>query len=350
MSYLVVMPLRVAGEAAKYPRRFEELGVDFVGRECSTDEEVIALARDADAVITSGSQRPMPRRVIEKLSRCRIIAVVQIGYDSIDTAAAAERGMLVTNVPGYCIEEVSDHAMALVLACTRRVVSANSAVRSGYWQFGPRSSMITEVIGPGIDRLRGRTLGLFGFGAIARAVVPKAKGFGMRIIACDPYVGSSVAADMGVELVDWATLLQESDFVSIHAALTAETRHVFNREAFGRTKPSSCLVNTARGGFVDEQALYEALTTGKLAMAALDVFDSEPPEPGNPLLSLDNVISTGHCAFSSPQALEVKWRWPVEEVERVLRNEWPIAIVNPQAKERFVSRWGQMVEAAAPQP
>jgi len=349
MSYLVVMPLPVAGEAAKYPRMFEELGVGFVGRECSTDEELITLARDADAVITSGSQRPMPRRVIEELSRCRIIAVVQIGYDSIDTAAAAERGMLVTNVPGYCVEEVSDHAMALILACTRRVVGANSAVKSGYWQFGPRSSIITEVIRPGIDRLRGRTLGLFGFGAIARAVVPKAKGFGMRIIACDPYVDSCVGADMGVEMVDWVTLLQQSDFVSIHAALTAETRYAFNREAFGRMKASACLVNTARGGFVDEQALHQALTTGELAVAALDVFDTEPPEPGNPLLSLDNVISTGHCAYCSPQALEVKWRWPVDEVARVLRNEWPIAIVNPQAKERFVSRWGQMVEAAAPQ-
>jgi len=341
MGLLVVLPMAVINEAAKYPPRFAAMGVDFVGRVCPTEEDVIELARDADAIIVEGSQRPIPRSVIEKLSKCRIIAGTQIGYDSIDTVAAADRGILVTNVPGYCVEEVTDHAMALLLACSRRIVVLNRVAKNGEWGFGPNSSGIKEGIRPGVGRLRGRTLGLFGFGAIGRTIVPKAKGFAMRVIAHDPYVDASVAAGLGVELVDWQTLLQQSDFISIHAAFSEETRHVFNGEAYRAMKPSACLINTARGGFIDEDALFEALSSGTLAMAALDVLTSEPPV-GNPLLTLDNVICTAHNAFYSPESLEEQWRRPAEEVTRVLHGQWPTAIVNPQAKETFVKRWGPM--------
>ena len=345
MSYLVVLPMPVVQEAAKYPQRFADMGIDFAGRLCPTEEDVIELARDADAMIVEGSQRPITRKIIENLARCRIIAGTQIGYDSIDTAAAAERGILVTNVPGYCVEEVSDHTMALVLACSRRVVDLNRSVKQGVWGFGPNSSEIKESIRPGIGRLRGRTLGLFGFGAIGRTLVPKAKGFGLRIIACDPFVDAAAAAGLGVELVDWQTLLTQSDFLSIHAAVSPETLHVLNADAFRSMKPTACLINTARGGFIDEQALYGALTSGVLAMAAIDVLTTEPPAE-NPLLSLDNVICTGHNAYFSPESLEEQWRRPADEVCRVLRGEWPTAIVNPQAKERFVQRWGPMKDAS----
>ena len=341
MSVLVVLPLAVVGEAAKYPQRFAAMGMDFAGRPCPTEEDVIELSRDADAMIVEGSQRPITRNIVESLSRCRIIAGTQIGYDSIDTNAAAERGILVTNVPGYCVEEVSDHAMALMLACSRRVVDLNRAAREGGWGYGPNSAEIKDVIRPGVGRLRGRTLGLFGFGAIGRTLAPKAKGFGMRVVASDPFADASVAAGLGVELVDWDTLLRESDFISIHAAFSPQTNHVFNREAFRAMKPTACLINTARGGFIDEEALHEALVSGELAMAALDVLTTEPPVK-NPLLTLDNVICTGHVAFFSPESLEEQWRRPAEEVGRVLRGEWPTAIVNPQAKERFVERWGPM--------
>jgi len=341
MGFLVVLPLAVVGEAAKYPQRFASLGWEFAGRPCPTEDDAIELARDADAMIVEGSQRPITRKVIENLNRCRIIAGTQIGYDSIDTVAAAERGILVTNVPGYCIEEVSDHAMALLLACSRRVVALNRVAKSGGWGFGPNSSEIKEAIRPGIGLLHGKTLGLFGFGAIGRALVPRARGFGLRVIACDPYADAAVASSLGVELVDRPTLLKESDFISIHAAYTPETKHVFNREAFAAMKPSACLINTARGGFIDETALHDALVAGRPAMAALDVLTTEPPER-NPLLSLDNVICTGHLAFFSPESLETQWRRPCEEVARVLHGEWPVALVNPQAKQRFVERWGEM--------
>jgi len=346
MGFLVVLPLAVAGEAAKYPQRFASLGWAFAGRPCPTEDDVIELARDADAIVVEGSQRPITRKVIESLNRCRIIAGTQIGYDSIDTVAAAERGILVTNVPGYCVEEVSDHAMALLLACSRRVVALNRAAKSGGWGFGPNSTEIKGVIRPGIGLRRGKTLAVFGFGAIGRSIVPKAKGFGLRVIACDPYSDAAAASSSGVELVDRPALLQQSDFISIHAAYTPETRHVFNREAFAMMKPSACLINTARGGFIDEQALRDALVAGRPAMAARDVRTAEPPD-ANPLLSLDNVICTGHLAFFSPESLETQWRRPCEEVARVLHGEWPIALVNPEAKLRFVERWGELRQAAA---
>ncbi len=346
MRSLVVLPMAVAHEAAKYPQRFAEMGVDFEGRPCPTEDDVIELACAADAMIVEGSQRPITRRIIERLERCRIISGTQIGYDSIDTAAAAERGILVTNVPGYCIEEVTDHTMALLLACSRRVVALNGAAKRGGWGFGPGSAEIKEEIRPGIGRLRERTLGLFGFGAIARALVPKARGFGLRIIACDPHVDRVTAAELGVELVDWPTLLAESDFLSIHAAYSPETRHLFDDDAFTSMRNTACLINTARGGFVDEEALRAALLKGELAMAALDVLNAEPPE-GNPLLSLHNVICTGHYAFFSPESFEEQWRRPADEVTRVLRGEWPHAIVNPQAKARFVERWGDMRDSCA---
>lgn len=347
MAFSVVMPLEIAGEATKYPALFEKMGVAFAGRRCISDEEVIALARNADAVITEGSQRPVTRKIIESLSCCRIIAGTQIGFDTFDIEAAVERGILVTNVPGYCVEEVSDHAMALVLACARQVVSLNEAARQGEWGFGPDSNGIKSVIRPHVDALGGKTLGIFGFGAIGRSLVQKARGFRMRVIACDPFVDSAAAAEAGVEKVDWPTLLRESDFMSIHAALSDETHHVFNRDAFELMKASACLVNTARGGFIDEEALYRALVERRFAMAALDVLEVEPPPDLNRLLTLDNVICTAHSAFYSPRAIEVQWLRPVQEISRVFRGRWPAALVNPAARQRFVERFGPMREPDA---
>lgn len=343
-GFKVVLPLAPAGESEKYPQEFRELGAEFIGQRCESDDEFIALASDADAIITVGSIRPVPRKIIEQLKQCRLISNTQIGYDSIDTAAAAERGILVTNVPDYCVGEVSDHAMALILACTRKVVPLNSSARKGQWGLSASGIEIQQRIWPTMTRLEGQTLGLFGFGRVARALVLKARGFGLRIIAHDPYVAPEAARQMGVAMVDWKRLLNESDFISIHAALTAETRHIFSHDAFNEMKPTACLINTARGGFVDEAALLQALKEGKLAMAALDVMDPEPPDPQNPLFALDNFISTAHSAFFSPDSEAERWHRPVEEVARVMRGEWPKAVVNPDAKEKYIARWGQMKE------
>lgn len=344
VSLKVVLPLDVGGESDKYPQKFSELGADFVRQHCATDDEFIALARDADAVITVGSLRPVPRKVIENLQGCRLISNTQIGYDSIDIEAATERGILVTNVPDYCVEEVSDHAMALVLACARKIVQLNKAAKRGQWGLSADGIEIQNQIWPKMSRLQGQTLGLVGLGKVSRALVPKAQGFQLRVIAYDPYVTPEVARQIGVEMVDWKRLLQESDFLSIHAALTPETRHIMNAEAFNQMKTIACLINTARGGFVDEAALYQALEDGRIAMAALDVADPEPPQPQSPLLAMDNVIVTAHSAFFSPTSEAERWHRPVEEVARVMRGEWPRAVVNPQAREKYVARWGEMKE------
>jgi len=343
-TFKVVLPLALAGESEKYPQKFQELGAEFIARRCESDDDFIALARDADAIITVGSIRPVPRKIIESLEQCRLISNTQIGYDSIDTAAAAERGILVTNVPDYCVGEVSDHAMALILACTRKVVHLDRAVKKGQWGLSASGVEIQQRLWPTMTKLEGQTLGLFGFGRVARALVPKAGGFGMRIIAHDPYVAPEVARQVGVEMVDWKRLLSESDFISIHAALTAETRRIFSHEAFKEMKSTACLINTARGGFVDEAALLQALKEGDIAMAVLDVMDPEPPDPNNPLFTLDNFISTAHSAFYSPASEAERWHRPVLEVARVMRSEWPKAMVNPEAKDKYIARWGQMKE------
>jgi len=343
-SFKVVLPLDVGGEADKYPQKFRELGAEFVRQHCASEGEFIALAGEADAVVTVGSIRPVPRRVIESLERCRLISNTQIGYDSIDIAAATERGILVTNVPDYCVAEVSDHAMALVLACSRKIVRLSNMARQGQWGLSADGIEIQTQVWPKMSRLQGQTLGLFGFGRVSRALVPKAKGFQLRIIACDPYVPSDVAQQLGVELVDWKGLLHESDFISIHAALTPETQHIFSTDAFREMKATACLINTARGGFVDGDALYRALEEGEVAMAALDVTDPEPPGAGNPLLALDNVIITAHSAFFSPDSEAERWHRPVGEVARVMRGEWPRSLVNPEAKEKHIARWGAMKE------
>jgi len=344
VNFKVVLPLALSGESAKYPKKFNELGAEFVSQPCGNDEEFITLAKDADAIITVGSIRPLPHKVIEGMKKCRLISNTQIGYDSIDIAAATERGILVTNVPDYCTEEVSDHAMALILACARRVVQLNEAAKRGQWGLSPDGIEIQTKIWPKLSRLKGQTVGLFGFGKVSRTLAPKAKGFQFRVITYDPYVTAEVARQFGAEMVDWQTLLQESDFLSIHATLTAETRRIFNAEAFSQMKPSACLINTARGGFIDEAALYQALKDGKIAKAALDVMDPEPPGRQNPLLSLDNVIITAHSAFFSPTAEEERWHRPVEEVARVMRGEFPKSLVNPQAKAKYIERWGAMKE------
>ncbi len=343
-SFKVVLPLALGGESEKYPGKFRELGAEFVSQRCESDDEFIALARDADAIITVGSIRPVPRKIMENLENCRLISNTQIGYDSIDIAAAAERGILVTNVPDYCVEEVSDHAMALILACSRRIVQLNQAAKKGQWGLSASGIKIQQGIWPKMTKLQGQTLGLLGLGKVSRALVPKAKGFKLRVIAYDPYVSPEVAQQMGVELVDRKRLLKESDFLSVHAALTPETRYIMNAEAFNQMKPTACLINTARGGFVDEAALYQALKKGKITMAALDVADPEPPDPKSPLLAMDNVISTAHSAFFSPASEAERWHRPVEEIARVMRGEWPRAIVNPQAKEKYIARWGAMKE------
>lgn len=321
-----------------------EIGAELVKRLCRTgaegdEDELIAATQDADAVITN--IQPYTRRVIERLSKCRAISAIGIGYDWIDVQAATDHGICVVNVPDYCLEEVSAHTMALLLACSRKLVRVFDAVRAGKWN----SAVPVEIrqgIQPPMFRLKRQTLGLVGFGNIARTLVPMAKGFGLRVIAYDPHVTASVGQQYGVELVGFDRLLEQSDFVSLHANLTTETRHMIGLKEFKRMKPTAYFINTARGALVDEGALYTALSEGYIAGAGLDVLDPEPPNPDNLLLKLNNVIITAHMAQYSDRAEQEVWRRPAEAAIQVLKREWPRGLVNPQVKAKFVARWGEM--------
>jgi D-3-phosphoglycerate dehydrogenase len=276
-------------------------------------EDILAVARDADAVLVTYAK--LPGDLLRQLTRCKAIGRFGLGVDNIDISAAATLGITVTYVPDYCMQEVSDHAMALLLALVRKVPLSNKLVQSGRWEVPP--------IVP-IHRLNGRVLGLVGFGNIPRALAPKAKAFGLRVVTYDPYAPADVLAEAGVEGVGIDQLLGMSDFVSIHAPLLPATRGLFNADVFGRMKAGAFLVNTARGPLVDEDALIAALDSGKLGGAALDVVTTEPLAKDSKLLGRDNVILTPHTAFYSVEALEELQTKCATDVARVLSGEKPV--------------------------
>lgn len=312
-------------------------GVEFVNKPSPTEEDIILAARDADAVIVM--TEPYTRRVITNLKSCRLICTPKMGYDNIDVAAATEAGICVSHAPATSTEEVSDHTMALLLACARRVTRLNKTVKTGEWRVFHGPEM--EEIWHGIAPIRGQTLGLIGFGQIARTLVAKAKGFGLRILAYDPYIAPEVMEKMGVKAAGLDQLLKESDFVSVHCALTSESRHMLGTEQFKLMKPTAYLINTARGALVDEEALYAALTQGGIAGAGLDVTKVEPINLENPLLKLDNVILTGHSAYYSDISVADARRKPIEDVSRIMAGKWPGGWVNPEVKAKFIARWGK---------
>jgi D-3-phosphoglycerate dehydrogenase len=297
----------------------EPLGVELRPKQCRSEEEIIALTRDADAVLNCYAK--MTARVIENLERCRIIARYGIGVDNVDLAAATKARIPVTNVPDYCIDEVSDHALALLLALARRVTVADARVKAGAWDV---------VAHAGIRRLRGRTLGLLGFGKIARALASKAQALGMKVMAYDPYLAPEEIGRFGAEPAGLEKLLAEADAVSIHVPLCPETRNLIGERELARMKPAAFLINTSRGGIVDEQALASALKETRLAGAALDVLSVEPPPTDHPLRQALNIILTPHLAFYSRESVIELQTKAAEEVARALRGEPPRCPVNPE--------------------
>jgi D-3-phosphoglycerate dehydrogenase len=295
------------------------LGVELRPGQCKSEEEIIALTKGAHAVLTCYAK--MTARVIEKLDRCKIIARYGIGVDNVDLAAASKARILVTNVPDYCVDEVSDHALALILALARQIVVADRAVKAGVWNIVPHA---------GILRLRGRTLGLLGFGKIARVLASKVQPLGMEVLAYDPYVDSELIERHGAEAADLDRLLAEADVISVHVPLSRETRNLIGQRELARMKPTSFLINTSRGGIVDEQALAVALKEGRLGGAALDVLSDEPPPPDHPLRQSPNMILTPHLAFYSRESVIELQTKAAEEVARALKGEPPRCPVNPE--------------------
>jgi len=276
-------------------------------------DDILAVARDADAILVTYAK--LPGELLRQLTRCKAIGRFGLGVDNIDIKSAAELGIMVTYVPDYCMHEVSDHAMALLLALARKIPLSNKLVQAGRWEM--------PAVVP-IHRLAGRVLGLVGFGNIPRAVAPKAKAFGLRVVTYDPYVSQEVLAAAGVEAVTFDRLLGISDFVSIHAPLMPATRGLFNAETFRKMKRGAALINTARGPLVDEDALVAALDSGQLGAAALDVVAVEPLPKDAKLIGRDNVILTPHTGFYSVEALDELQTKCAADVARVLSGEKPI--------------------------
>jgi D-3-phosphoglycerate dehydrogenase len=276
----------------------------------SSADDILAVARDADAVLVTYAK--LPGELLRQLKRCKAIGRFGLGVDNIDLPAAKALGIAVNYVPDYCLREVSDHAMALLLALARKITLSNALVQSGRWEVPP--------IVP-LHRLEGRVLGLIGFGNIPRTLAPKAQAFGLKVITHDPYVAQDVLAKAGVEAVSFDELLARSDFISVHAPLMPATRGLVNAAAFAKMKNGALLINTARGPLVDQGALVAALDSGKLGGAALDVVATEPLAKDSPLLGRDNVIITPHTAFYSVEALEELQTKCASDVARVLSGE-----------------------------
>lgn len=317
---------------------YRNIGAEFLTSPCQTEDDIIAAAQDADAVITM--MRPFTRKVIERLNKCKLIYNLGSGYEAINIEAATEHGICVSYPDDYCSEEVAEHTMAMVFACARKIPRLDRAVRAGKWASYEKKEIRSQILPP-MFQLKGQTLGLIGFGRIGQKVAPKAKGLEMRVIAFDPYLPSEVFEELGVESVSFNYLIENSDYISIHALFTPEARHLLGADEFQRMKSTAYVINCARGEFIEEQALHTALSQGYIAGAALDVLQTEAVTLDHPLLKLENVILTAHSAYYSEESI-LKYRVrPYQEIARIVRGEWPQWLINPEVKENFINRWGK---------
>lgn len=299
------------------------VGAEAVVSPSGSEADLARLAVDCDAIMTCFAQ--VTPAVVRAAEQCVHIARYGIGVDNIAVDVATRLGIVVTNVPAYCVDEVAEHALTLLLACARKVPTFDRAIRSGQWDL---------QAGKPLYRIRGRTLGIIGYGKIGRALAAKVSGLGLRILAFDPYLMANGADIPGTELCDLDTLLGESDLISIHAPLTPDTRAMIGEAELRKMKPTACLVNTSRGAVVDIPALAMALREGRIAGAGIDVLPQEPPAPDSPLLGLENVILTPHASFYSEESLIDLQTSTSEEVVRVLGGRKPVNVVNPEVLPR----------------
>ena len=303
-----------------FHQRTKEINGTIVSAEGQDDKAFAEEARDADAVVLIA--RKMSRDIIAGMEKCSLIMTLSVGYDCIDVKAAAEKGIPVCNSPAYCSDDVANHAMMLILSLSRKLHLLLDETKGGGWDY--------KVSKP-IYNYTGKTLGIVGLGKIGRKMVPKAKGFGMNIAACDPYIADDIFELLGVERkYELADLLTEADYVSIHAPLTGETKGMIDGKALSLMKRDAVIINTARGEIIDEKALAEALNTGRLGGAGVDVLVKEPPAAGHPLLTCKNAVVTPHVAWYSEESFERNVVLGMDELIRVLQGRRPRYIVNPE--------------------
>ena len=316
------------GPAEVETKMLAEADAELIRAYWTNEDNLIKVCADSNVVaILVGPNAQITKRVIDAAPNLKILSRLGIGIDNIDIEGATARSIPVSVVLDYCVSEVADHAMAFILTFARRIVPLSKACGDKKWIAGV--SDITEVREP-ISRLSELTLGIVGSGRIGATLVSRAKAFSMKVIISDPYLPVTTADELGVKLVDSDQLLAESDFISIHAPLTDETRHLFTLEAFKKMKSTAFLINNARGPIVDERALYTALNEGYIAGAGLDVTDPEPPSRDNPLLTMENVMITGHSSWYSRQSVIELSQKSVAAIVDVLNGRQPATLANPE--------------------
>ncbi len=307
------------------------LNAEFITIPCRTEDDIIEAANEADAVVTL--MQPYTRRVIHQLKNCKLIYNAGTGFDTIDIRAATEHGICVAYAGDYCIEEVAEHTIALLLACARKITRLDRAVRQGKW-VGFEKREIRNKILPPIFRVTGSTMGIVGFGRIGKSTAIRGKALGMQVIAFDPYINTVNFNSCGVSGVSLETLLKVSDFIVLQAASSPQTLHMIGMEQFKMMKPTAYIINTARGCMIDQKALFTALSKDIIAGAALDVVEEEPDGIGadHPLLTLDKVIVTGHSAYYSEESSAKYKRRIFEAVSNIINGQSPEWIINPEVK------------------
>jgi len=290
--------------------------------ETPPEDELVRLVRDVDGIILSLSK--VTAKVIEASKRCRVISRLGIGIDNVAVEAATKRGIVVTNIPDYCVDEVAEHALAAMLALARKLFVFDRTIKAGAWDL---------QVGFPIRRIAGQTLGIIGLGKIGRSLARRALGLGLKLLAYDPYVSAEECSQHGATKVELEVLLKDSDFVSIHTPLTEETSGMIGERELKQMKPTAFLINTARGPIVDDLAVARALEERWIQGAALDVLPQEPPAKDHPLRQLDNVILSPHASFYSSESLQECRARGVQAVVDVLAGKRPRNPVNPQVFE-----------------
>jgi D-3-phosphoglycerate dehydrogenase len=294
------------------------IDAELIIANCNTARDVLETCKDANGILVNLA--PMPAEVIEQLTNCKIISRYGVGYDNVDVAACTKKRIYLTNVPDYCAEEVSDQALALLMACARKIARRDAQVRAGKWNIGKSDP---------IYRIAGKTISLLGFGTIARCMFRKIKGLAFsRIMVYDPFIDGETIKSMGAVKVDWEEAISEADFISVHMPLNDKTRGIIDSAAFGIMKTTAIIINTSRGPVIDEKALLDALTTGRINSAGLDVHAKEPLDKDSPFMGIENCVLTDHAGWYSEEAMSELKRKAAENVRDVLLNGKPKYPVN----------------------
>lgn len=317
-SYRVVITDCDHGSIEEEKEEFGRMGAELILAQVQEERDLIRVCREADGLLIQYAL--LTRNVLENLPKCKVVSRYGVGVDSVDLKAATDLGIIVANVPDYCMNEVADQTISMVLALIRKNAFFDKKVKSGQWDFR---------LGIPIHRIKGKTLGIIGCGKIGLEVAKRISSFGVKVIAFDPYIEK---APGGIELVDFDTVLKVSDFISVHCPLNDSTRHLIGEREFGTMERKPIIINTSRGPIIDEKALIQALKQGLISGAGLDVLEKEPPDSKNPLLKMENVILSPHISFYSEESISELKRRAAKNVSDALSGRWPASVVNREVR------------------